>query len=145
MNDSVIVYEFKIEGMTCVACSSAIENGLRHEYKDKGLVCDNGVYQVSVVLLMHKMKISFRREEAEQHGVTAGKIAEEVEDLGFGASLINTYEVDNELNSSNLNIDEEAGKSPAVKMKESTFVVKGMTCASCSGAIEKHFSTLEGV
>ena len=59
VSDSIIVYEYKIDGMTCVACSSAIENGLKHEFKEKGLLCDNGSYQVSVVLLMHKMKISF--------------------------------------------------------------------------------------
>ena len=33
----VIVYEYKIEGMTCVACSGAIERGLTYEFKDKGL------------------------------------------------------------------------------------------------------------
>jgi hypothetical protein len=31
--------------MTCVACSSAIENGMKNEFKDKGLVCDeNGTF-----------------------------------------------------------------------------------------------------
>jgi hypothetical protein len=51
----VVVYEFKIEGMTCVACSGAIEKGLTYEFKNKGLVEEQGV---SVVLLMHKMRVS---------------------------------------------------------------------------------------
>ena len=33
-----ISYEFQIEGMTCVACSSSIEKGMILAFKDKGLV-----------------------------------------------------------------------------------------------------------
>jgi hypothetical protein len=58
--------------MTCVSCSSAIENGLREVYKDKGLVKlddtaniknvsrdenNSNKYAVNVVLLLHKMQI----------------------------------------------------------------------------------------
>ena len=83
--------------MTCVACSSAIENGMKNEFKDKGLVCDeNGTFQVSVVLLMHKMKISFYKSVAELNGIDHKRIADEVEDLGFGATLLNTFEEENE-------------------------------------------------
>jgi len=55
------VYEFKIEGMTCINCSTAIERGITSEFKDKGLVFDKeqNRYMVNVVLLMHKMKIIF--------------------------------------------------------------------------------------
>ena len=52
--DTIIIYEFKIEGMTCVNCSSAIERGLTSEFKDKGLIQEG----VNVVLLMHKMRVS---------------------------------------------------------------------------------------
>jgi len=31
-DDCIVVYEFKIEGMTCVACSSSIERGLTKKY-----------------------------------------------------------------------------------------------------------------
>ena len=34
----MVTFEFLIDGMTCVACSSAIENGLKIEFKDKGLI-----------------------------------------------------------------------------------------------------------
>ena len=53
--------------MTCVACSSAIENGLTHEFKNKGLVPKEESVEntgVSVVLLMHKMRIAFHKELA---------------------------------------------------------------------------------
>jgi hypothetical protein len=56
----IVTYEFLIDGMTCVACSSAIENGLKIEFKDKGLVCnDRDEYSINVILLVHKLKISF--------------------------------------------------------------------------------------
>jgi hypothetical protein len=94
--ECIIVYEFKLEGMTCVNCSSAIENGMKIEFKDKGLVREgekDDQYSVSVILLMHKMKISFNKKVARQHSVDENKIISGVEDLGFGAELLNTYEL----------------------------------------------------
>ena len=91
----IIVYEFKIEGMTCVACSSAIEKGLTSEFKSKGLVPKEASEEntgVSVVLLMHKMRIAFHKELALKHKIDANSVISEVEDLGFGAELINTFE-----------------------------------------------------
>jgi hypothetical protein len=46
---------------------------------------------------VHKLKISFYKGIASKHGITAQMIIDEVEDLGFGASLISTqeFEVDN--------------------------------------------------
>ena len=92
---SQLVFEFKIDGMTCVNCSTAIENGLTAAFKDKGLVQDptQDNSGVNVVLLMHKMRITFFKDTSEIQGVTAESIASEVEDLGFGAELINRYEL----------------------------------------------------
>ena len=75
--------------MTCVSCSSAIERGLTLAFKDKGLVNDKSV---NVILLVHKMKITFFKDQARVANVTPEQIIEEVEDLGFGAKLINTFE-----------------------------------------------------
>ena len=75
--------------MTCVACSSAIERGLNTEFKGKGLVEGS----LSVILLMHKMKLSFYKEEAQKNNVDSMKIVDEVEELGFNATLLNTYEL----------------------------------------------------
>ena len=102
------MYELKIEGMTCVNCSSAIENGMINEFKNKGLVqneqsdksaasktsnakCEE--YSVSVILLMHKMKISFYKKIAQINKIDGNRIADEIEDLGFGAKVTNTYEL----------------------------------------------------
>lgn len=40
IDEAIIVYKFKVDGMTCVACSSAIEKGLTSEFKDRGLVME---------------------------------------------------------------------------------------------------------
>lgn len=93
----IVVFEFKIEGMTCVACSGAIERGLTFTYKDKGLVQDpeEPSSGVAVALLMHKMRISFFKDKLIYHQITAESIIEEVEDLGFGANLLNMFEISN--------------------------------------------------
>ena len=83
-----ITYEFKIEGMTCVNCSNAIEKGLVNAFKGKGLAKEADGFAVSVVLLMHKMRVTFLKAEAHLHSVTPDAIAAEVEDLGFGAKLV---------------------------------------------------------
>ena len=81
--------------MTCVACSGAIERGMKNEFKDKGLIYEESKkeFAVNVILLMHKMKIVFWKEKAKDCKITARKIADEVEDLGFGAELINQNEI----------------------------------------------------
>ena len=38
--EDLIIFEFKIEGMTCVACSSSIERGMKNQFKEKGLKFD---------------------------------------------------------------------------------------------------------
>ena len=91
----IITYEFLIDGMTCVACSSAIENGLKSEFKDRGLVHNEKEgYSISVILLVHKLKISFYKSAIIKFNIDKDKIISEVEDLGFGAELLNTYEFD---------------------------------------------------
>ena len=86
---SQVIYEFKIDGMTCVNCSNAIEKGLSSSFADKGLVKDG----ISVILLMHKLKCIFYQEAASKSKVTPASIIEEVEDLGFGAELIAEHAV----------------------------------------------------
>ncbi len=60
----MIIFEFKIEGMTCVACSSSIERGMKNQFKTKGLKFDTNKndYDVNVILLMNKMKITFEKQ-----------------------------------------------------------------------------------
>lgn len=72
-----------------------------------------------------------------------------MEDLGFGAELLNQYEQKTVMESGD--DTPRNGLSGAVEsvkqsqVKTSVFVITGMTCAACSGAIEKHLGSVEGV
>ncbi len=59
----MIVYEFKISGMTCFACSSSIEKGMKNVFKYKRLYYETIKldYDVNVILLMNKIKITFEK------------------------------------------------------------------------------------
>ena len=94
-NNRAVTFEFKIEGMTCVSCSSAIEKGLTYAFKNRGLLIDPSKEHagVQVALLMHKMRISFHQSLVEMNGISAEAIIQEVEDLGFSATLLNRYEL----------------------------------------------------
>ena len=65
--------------------------------KKKEASAANEDYQIDVILLLHKMRITFYKEEAERCGVSPDAIVDEVEDLGFGAELIGE-EVDESCN-----------------------------------------------
>ena len=130
--------------MTCVNCSTAIENGLTMEFKNKGLVPKEDAENtgVSVVLLMNKMRIAFHKELAIKHKIDSNTIVSEVEDLGFGAELTNTHEIINM--SERGSVDMETGQrvvQSVQQFKESIFIITGMTCTNCSSAIENHFNT----
>jgi len=42
---------------------------------------------------MHKMKISFYKKIAQANKIDEKTVIEEVEDIGFGAELLNIYEL----------------------------------------------------
>jgi hypothetical protein len=61
INDNIkVTFLFKVDGMTCVACSNAIEGAMRNEYKEKGLMLE----QFSLALMTHKMKLCFTKTDA---------------------------------------------------------------------------------
>ena len=96
---------------------------------------------LNVILLVHKMKVEFYKNFAQQHKITDKTVIEEVEDLGFGASLLSCTEVDVD----NLNLSARSNDASADKIREQTFIIKGMTCSSCSNSIRNYFSKLSGI
>lgn len=52
-NRNLIEFTFKIEGMTCVACSNSIERLMHNSFDAKDM------QSVSIVLLTHKMVTTF--------------------------------------------------------------------------------------
>lgn len=60
----MIEFTFKIDGMTCVACSGSIERLMHNSFDEKEMV------KVSIVLLTHKMVASFPQHVFNNKKVT---------------------------------------------------------------------------
>ena len=86
-NDDQVEMEFKVGGMTCVACSSSIERLMHNEFDSKGMV------SVCIVLLTHKMTIKFKNSVFEKKIVTPTMICDEVEMIGFDCELLGINEI----------------------------------------------------
>ncbi|BFZ64013.1 Cu(2+)-transporting P-type ATPase [Saitoella coloradoensis] len=110
-----------VMGMTCASCTSAIE---------RGLTPLPGVESVTVSLLANRAVI------IHDSRTTAEKLAESVEDIGFEASIISSTNGNNDGGHDGHGQEKELG----VKIK-----VYGMTCASCTSAIESALRARPGV
>ena len=69
---------------------------------------------------MHKMRIAFHKELALENKINSDAIISEVEDLGFGATLINTHEIINMSERGSVDHDEESGGDNKVFSKKQT-------------------------
>ncbi|XP_051799249.1 copper-transporting ATPase 2 [Acanthochromis polyacanthus] len=99
-----------VSGMTCASCVANIE---RHLRKHKGIV------SVLVSLMAGKAEVKYDPDVLDAAGV-----ARLIQDLGFGAKLIE---------------DEEATRG---KLE---LTITGMTCASCVHNIESKLNTTKGI
>jgi Cu+-exporting ATPase len=117
-----------VEGMTCGACTSAVESGF------KGVP---GVKHFSISLLSERAVV-----EHDSSLLSAEKIAEIIEDRGFGATII-----ESQLAAPNKGaLNSRRGSSGRrEKMATTTVAIEGMTCGACTSAIEGGFKDLEGL
>ncbi|KAL1984084.1 hypothetical protein VTN96DRAFT_9584 [Rasamsonia emersonii] len=113
-----------VEGMTCGACTSAVEGGL----KDLP-----GVKSVSVSLLSERAVV-----EHNASLVTPAQIAEAIEDRGFGATVLDTKTPE----SSAVASDTAGNKA---QLMSTTVSVEGMTCGACTSSVTNAFKDVEGV
>ncbi|KAH0541730.1 hypothetical protein FGG08_003822 [Glutinoglossum americanum] len=113
-----------VEGMTCGACTSAIESG----FKDVA-----GVNSFNVSLLSERAVV-----EHDPAIITPEQIAEIIEDRGFGASIQDTK-------SSSPKGGSRKSKGRATSLTKTTVAVEGMTCGACTSAVEEGFRGLEGL
>lgn len=114
-----------IEGMTCGACTSAVEGG----FKDV-----SGIKHFSLSLLAERAVV-----EHDPALISAEKIAEIIEDRGFGATIVESTEVAPEPRTSSRN------NRQAISAATTTVAVDGMTCGACTAAVEGGFKNLEGL
>jgi len=112
-----------VEGMTCGACTSAVEGA----FKDVA-----GIKSFSISLLSERAVIEHDTTE-----ISADKLAETIEDVGFDAKVLDT-------------VAQTTGTKRSKGQKEhktltTTVSVEGMTCGACTSAIESGFKDVEGV
>ncbi|CAE7138344.1 unnamed protein product [Rhizoctonia solani] len=107
-DQEVVKSEFRVEGMTCGACVKSIEDGLRSQ---------PGIHSIQVALLAERAVVEYDPVVWNED-----KIAEEISDMGFDASVIPT----------------SATSTLALR-------IFGMTCGSCVATIEKQVAALPGV
>ena len=115
-----------VEGMTCGACTSAVEGG----FKDVA-----GVKQFSISLLSQRAVV-----EHDASILSAEKIAEIIEDRGFGATLI-----DSTMMAPTKSLKARRGSVRRERVATTTVAIEGMTCGACTSAIEGGFKNLEGL
>ncbi|KAK7757902.1 Cu(2+)-transporting P-type ATPase [Diatrype stigma] len=114
-----------VEGMTCGACTSAIESG----FADVA-----GVKHFSISLLSERAVI-----EHDVALLPTDKILELIEDRGFGATLVDSEEC----RPTKRHLAESATAQPSVAT--TTVAIEGMTCGACTSAVEGGFSALDGI
>lgn len=78
-------YEFAVEGMTCVACSSSIERQMKNKFGEKGLK------SATVVLLTHKLTTTFAQNASG--APDSAEVCRAVHAIGFGCKLLKISEV----------------------------------------------------
>ncbi|KAK4147846.1 E1-E2 ATPase-domain-containing protein [Dichotomopilus funicola] len=113
-----------IQGMTCGACTSAVEGGFKEV---------SGVQSFSISLLSERAVI-----EHDPALLTAEAIREIIEDRGFDAEVIESTEKDQEAGA----VSEGTKTASAAT---TTVAIEGMTCGACTSAVEEGFKNVEGL
>ncbi|KAH7321363.1 E1-E2 ATPase-domain-containing protein [Stachybotrys elegans] len=111
-----------IEGMTCGACTSAVEGG----FKDVP-----GVKSFTISLISERAVI-----EHDPSLLTASQITEIIEDRGFDASIVD---------STVSRASAATSSKPTSTIAMTTVAIEGMTCGACTSAVEGGFKDLDGI
>ncbi|KAF2216045.1 hypothetical protein CERZMDRAFT_109838 [Cercospora zeae-maydis SCOH1-5] len=124
----------RVEGMTCGACTSAVESGLKDV---------NGVGSVSVSLVMERAVVTHDADK-----ISAEQIREIIDDRGFDATVISSDRPGTPLFDLS---DEEDGFAAEEAdllgsgISATTLHVGGMTCGACTSAVEGAFKDVPGI
>ena len=106
----------KVEGMTCRACTSAVESGFK---------AVDGVGTVSVSMVMERAVVQHNPTK-----ITAENVKEIIEDRGFDAEVLST---DLPVAGENDSVEEFEGEleeSHGPQISTTTLAVEGMTCGA---------------
>ncbi len=130
---NLVTTTLAVEGMTCGACTSAVEGG----FKDVP-----GVMHFSISLLSERAIV-----EHDASLLSADKIKEIIEDRGFGATIVeSTVPAINQTLAIKQSLKSRRGSSgKKEKVATTTVAIEGMTCGACTSAVEAGFKGLAGV
>ncbi|POS83876.1 hypothetical protein EPUL_003178 [Erysiphe pulchra] len=117
----------KIGGMTCGACTSAVEGGLSGK---------NGVESVSVSLMMERAVVVH-----DPAKITSEEITEIICDRGFEADVL-AIDLPSPMHDNFGYVNKDI---PPRNNRTTTLAIKGMTCGACTSAIENAFQEKRGV
>ncbi|KAF1974125.1 heavy metal translocatin [Bimuria novae-zelandiae CBS 107.79] len=120
---SIATTTLSVEGMTCGACTSAVEGA----FKDVA-----GIKHFSISLLSERAVI-----EHDTKVISPETLAETIEDAGFDAKVLDTV--------AQVTDRPRSKKEKKSKTLTTTVDVEGMTCGACTSAIESGFKDVEGV
>lgn len=115
-----------VEGMTCGACTSAVEGG----FKDVP-----GVKNFSISLLSERVVV-----EHDAKLLSQAQIVEIIEDRGFGATVL-----DSQKSSPTKQKSRRRNSQQEHHMATTKVSIEGMTCGACTAAVEGGFKDLPGL
>eukprot|EP00898_Chlorokybus_atmophyticus_P005927 jgi/Chlat1/6335/Chrsp44S05898 len=107
-----------VGGMTCSACSTAVENAL---------MAVPGITSATVALLQNKAVVTYLPSKVKVDDITQA-----VDDAGFDVEV---------LAKPGGSIEQTTGR----RIETARFSVKGMTCSACSTSVEKALKLVPGV
>lgn len=126
-DDALAATTIKVGGMTCGACTSAVEAAF------KGV---SGVKTFSISLLSERAVI-----EHDPSLLGPEKIVEMIEDTGFDAEVVETEPAKAVSRGRNARSRRPSNKN----LLTTTVAIEGMTCGSCTSSVESAFRGISGL
>jgi len=117
-----------VKGMTCGACTSAVEGG----FKDVP-----GMKSMSISLLTERAVV-----EHDPSILSPEAIVEIIEDRGFEAADIESQILPSPKSTGTRT---QATSQPQVELTTTAVAIEGMTCGACTSAVEGGFKNLDGL
>ncbi|QIW97013.1 hypothetical protein AMS68_002531 [Peltaster fructicola] len=125
LDDALSITTVRVGGMTCGACTSAVEGAFKNT---------PGVKSFSISLLSERAVI-----EHDTALLSAEQIAEMIEDTGFDAEVLETKASDIVPSTA------RRRRGSQHRILTTTIAIEGMTCGACTSAVESGFKDVPGV
>ncbi|KAI9728542.1 MAG: hypothetical protein M1834_007680 [Cirrosporium novae-zelandiae] len=116
-----------VEGMTCGACTSAVEGAFKNV---------DGVKTITVSLMANRAVV-----EHDELVIKPDELATVIEDIGFDAKVLDVKTAEAKVSG-----EQKRRSNNNIPMVATTTVaVEGMTCGACTAAVENAFKDVKGM